>query len=93
MYGYHATKTTAYTDRPVLELDDNPAARTFKQALFEQGIPVTTFMVIVRGCHRSDIPALSLAYLAYLVYTGCCTLLSGKVAFCAAGAILKIRFR
>lgn len=29
----------------VLEPNDNPAARTFQQALFEQGIPLTAFAV------------------------------------------------
>ncbi len=29
----------------LLEPDDNPAARTFKRAIFEQGIPMTTFFV------------------------------------------------
>ncbi len=29
----------------VLEPDDNPAARAFKKALFEQGIPLTAFEV------------------------------------------------
>ena len=29
----------------LLEPDDNPAAKAFKQALFEQRIPVTTFVV------------------------------------------------
>ena len=29
----------------VLEPNDNPAARTYQQALFEQGIPLTAFVV------------------------------------------------
>ena len=29
----------------VLEPDENPAAKTFKKALFEQGIPLTAFQV------------------------------------------------
>ncbi len=29
----------------VLEPDENPAAKTFKKALFEQGIPFTAFQV------------------------------------------------
>jgi len=29
----------------VLEPDDNPAAKTFKKAIFEQGIPLTAFAV------------------------------------------------
>jgi hypothetical protein len=32
-----------YTD--VLEPNENPAARTFQKALFEQGIPLTAFAV------------------------------------------------
>ncbi|VVB94952.1 Glyoxalase/Bleomycin resistance protein/Dioxygenase superfamily protein [uncultured archaeon] len=34
-----------YGTELVLEPDDNPAAKTFKKALFEQGIPLTAFDV------------------------------------------------
>lgn len=36
----------------VLEPDNNPAARAFKTAMFEQGIPVTAFAVELVFRHR-----------------------------------------
>jgi len=49
-FGQFRWLTVVSPDEPngtelVLEPDENPAAKTFKKALFEQGIPLTAFQV------------------------------------------------
>jgi|GEM_PF-3792071 len=38
-------KALKFCTELLLEPDENPAARAFKKALFEQGIPLTAFQV------------------------------------------------